>query len=135
MHNSKMYGLILASVVLAAVSASPACATDTFDYVIVGAGTAGNVLANRLSRDPKISVAVIDPGADQRGNPNVTNPIAWINNLGSSTDWAYQSVPQSNASNRVIGFDAGKGIGGTSLINGKPSAIYSSSVLRQYGRH
>lgn len=130
-----MYSLILGSVVLAAVSASPACATDTFDYVIVGAGTAGNVLANRLSQDPRISVAVIDPGADQRGNPNVTNPIAWINNLGSSVDWAYQSVPQANVSDRVITFDAGKGIGGTSLINGKHSEIYPSPAPSYCKRH
>lgn len=120
---SKMYCLVLGLAVLAA-TASPACATDSYDYVIVGAGTAGNVLANRLSQNPKLSVAVIDPGADQRGNPNVTNPIAWINNLGSPTDWAYQTTPQANASGRVIGFDAGKGIGGTSLINGNSVQSY-----------
>lgn len=114
-----MNGLMLGSAVLAALALPPACATTDFDYVIVGAGTAGNVVANRLSRDPNISVAVIDPGADQRSNPNVTNPMIWLNNLGTSTDWAYQTVPQANASNRVITFDAGKGIGGTSLINGK----------------
>ncbi|KAK9441554.1 glucose oxidase [Metarhizium brunneum] len=113
-----MNGLILGSAVLAALALLPACATTDFDYVIVGAGTAGNVVANRLSRDPNISVAVIDPGADQRSNPNVTNPMIWLNNLGTSTDWAYKTVPQANASNRVITFDAGKGIGGTSLING-----------------
>ncbi|OAA51938.1 GMC oxidoreductase [Metarhizium rileyi] len=113
---------MLASAVLAAMAVSPACATDgaknSFDYVIVGAGTAGNIVANRLSQDPELSVAVIDPGVDQRGNPNVTNPMAWLKNLGSSTDWNYQTVPQANASNRMLNVHAGKGIGGTSLING-----------------
>ncbi|KAK2597421.1 hypothetical protein QQS21_005969 [Conoideocrella luteorostrata] len=112
-----MRSLVLLSALSAVSFLSPVCATHV-DYIIVGAGTGGLVLANRLSEDPNISVAIVDPGADQRGNPNVTNPLIWSNNFASSTDWAYQSVPQANASNRVIPFNAGKGVGGTSLING-----------------
>lgn len=92
----------------------------SFDYVIVGAGTSGLVLANRLSEDPEISVAVIDPGADQRGNEAVEDPDQWLSLMGanSSVNWAYKSVPQRHAANRTIDLPAGKGIGGTSLING-----------------
>lgn len=97
------------------------CRAETFDYVIVGAGTCGLLLANRLSQDPSVTVAVIDPGPDRRGNPNISNPASWTGLLGTSVDWAYQSVPQVNASDRILTYDAGKGIGGTSLINGKQS--------------
>lgn len=93
-------------------------AAESFDYVIVGAGTSGLVLANRLSEDPRITVAVVDPGADQRSNPLVTDPAAWIHLQKTAVDWAYSSVPQAGSAGRTIDFPAGKGIGGTSLING-----------------
>lgn len=95
------------------------CNVDTYDYVIVGAGTSGLVLANRLSADPSMNVAIIDPGADERGNPIVQNPTGWTRLWGSDVDWSYQCVPQGNLSSRVIDFHAGKGIGGTSLMNGE----------------
>ncbi|KHN97260.1 GMC oxidoreductase [Metarhizium album ARSEF 1941] len=133
-----MHALKLESTILAAVAVSLACAADSgtssFDYIVVGAGTAGNVVANRLSQDPKISVAVIDPGADWRGNPNVTNPMAWLDNIGSLTDWAYPTVPQVNASNRVIAFAAGKGIGGSSLINGMAYIRGDKAQFDAWGR-
>lgn len=92
---------------------------ELFDYVIVGGGTCGLLLANRLSADPDITVAVIDPGPDRRDNPNVTNPTLWTTLLESDVNWGYMSVPQANAGNRSLTYDAGKGIGGTSLINGE----------------
>ena len=101
---------------LAATVAIAAC--DSADYVIVGGGTAGLLLANRLSSNPDTSVAVIDPGPDERGNPIVRNPFVWEQLIGGSVDWLYHTVPQANLSGRTINMDAGKGIGGTSLING-----------------
>ncbi|KKP00902.1 glucose oxidase [Trichoderma harzianum] len=91
---------------------------DSYDYIIVGAGTSGLLLANRLTEDANLNVAVIDPGADERNNTNVVNPLAWLGLSGTSVDWNYSSVPQEYIGGRVLPYDAGKGIGGTSLING-----------------
>ncbi|KAL7957965.1 hypothetical protein V8C34DRAFT_284383 [Trichoderma compactum] len=91
---------------------------DSFDYIIVGAGTSGLLLANRLTEDASFNVAVIDPGADERNNINVVNPLSWLALSGTSVDWNYSTVPQDYIGDRVLSYDAGKGIGGTSLING-----------------
>lgn len=91
----------------------------SFDYVIIGGGTAGLLVANRLSENPAITVAIIDPGSDQRSNPNTTDPLLWMNNADSPVNWAYASVPQEGLAGRSLDYQAGKGIGGTSLINGE----------------
>jgi choline dehydrogenase-like flavoprotein len=92
-----------------------------FDYIVLGGGTAGLVIASRLSEDPEISVAVIEAGDFERNNPNVTN--ATTIGLGKNTriDWQYDTVPQAFANNATIIWSAGKGVGGSTLINGKSS--------------
>ena len=102
---------ILTRVVLTLVSAVE-CEAEVFDYIIVGAGTCGLTVANRLSENPKISVAIIEPGKDERGNPNVTNPAVWTQNFGTSVDWAYPSLAQLGGDNRTFSYHAGRGIGG-----------------------
>lgn len=92
---------------------------ETFDYVIAGAGTSGLLLANRLSEDPKIQVAVIEPGGDVRNNPNVTDVTAFTRAFDTEIDWQYTTTPQAGANNNPIPFHAGKAIGGTSTINGR----------------
>lgn len=116
-QNTRLRTLVL---VTAAALPLPSLATstDSYDYIIVGAGTCGLLLANRLSQDANFTVAVIDPGADERNNPDVVNPLSWLGLMGSSVDWNYASVPQTTLGGRVLAYDAGKGIGGTSLING-----------------
>lgn len=89
-----------------------------FDYVIVGGGTCGLVLANRLSEDPNVTVAVIEPGEDVRNNPNVTDPGNFIIPFDTSIDWSYPSSTQPGAANRSFSFHSGRAIGGTSTING-----------------
>ncbi|KAI0539849.1 GMC oxidoreductase [Xylaria digitata] len=106
-----------AGVLFAIISARAACG-ETFDYIIAGAGTCGLVLANRLSADPKIRVAVIEPGEDVRNNINVTDPALFTVAYGTSIDWQYSTTPQPAAGNRIIPWHAGKAIGGTSTING-----------------
>ncbi|KAF1969415.1 alcohol oxidase [Bimuria novae-zelandiae CBS 107.79] len=89
-----------------------------FDYVIVGAGPAGLVLANKLSEDPSTTVAVIEAGADERYNPLVTDVEGLFVGLGSAFDYGYQSTPQKYALNRTLTYSAGKALGGTTTING-----------------
>ncbi|KAI3337007.1 GMC oxidoreductase [Xylariaceae sp. AK1471] len=107
--------MIRASIVLV-LSARAAC--ETFDYIIAGAGTCGLVLANRLSKNPNIRVAVIEPGEDVRNNINVTDPGLFTAAFDTSIDWQYSTTPQAAAGNRTIPWHAGKAIGGTSTING-----------------
>ncbi|KAI0846031.1 putative GMC oxidoreductase [Daldinia vernicosa] len=92
--------------------------SETFDYVIAGAGTCGLVLANRLSEDPNVQVVVVEPGDDVRNNPNVTDVGAFLRALNTEIDWQYTTTPQPGADNKSIPFHAGKAIGGTSTING-----------------
>jgi choline dehydrogenase len=63
-------------------------------------------------------VAIIEPGTDQRNNPNVTDPDLYRAALGTDIDWQYHTVAQAGASNRVLRYSQGKAIGGTSTING-----------------
>lgn len=89
-----------------------------FDFIVLGGGTAGLVVANRLSEDPSITVAVVEAGSFELDNANVTNTT--INGLGKNTrvDWQYKTAPQIYAANETIIYSAGKGVGGSSLING-----------------
>ncbi|KAI0194228.1 hypothetical protein F4808DRAFT_474860 [Astrocystis sublimbata] len=88
------------------------------DYIIIGAGSSGLVVANRLSANPKTTVPMIEPGPDERNNPNVTDPFNRGQNANTPIDWAYDSVPQSQLANRTVEFTAGRLVGGTSIING-----------------
>lgn len=92
---------------------------ETFDYVIIGGGTSGLVVANRLSEDPDVTVAVIEPGNDVRDYPNVNQiDIHSLDYINASIDWRYESGPQEGLKNQTILYHAGKALGGTSTING-----------------
>ncbi|KUJ13773.1 alcohol oxidase [Mollisia scopiformis] len=100
-----------------------------FDYIILGGGTAGIVVASRLSEDPHITVAVIEAGDFERNNPNVTT----ITELGvaqkTRVDWQYESAPLIFADNQSLEWSAGKGLGGSSLINGMTYIRPASSQM------
>ena len=65
-----------------------------YDYVIVGGGVAGLVLAARLSEDPTKTILVLEAGEDQTNDPRLTTPALWPTLLGTSSDWALRTVPQ-----------------------------------------
>ena len=92
---------------------------NSFDYVIIGGGTSGLVIANRLSEDPSVTVAVIEAGPDVRDYPNVTridnHDLSFIN---ASIDWQYYSVPQDGLGGRSLFYHSGRALGGSSDING-----------------
>lgn len=64
------------------------------DYVIVGGGTSGLVVAHRLSEDPDVSIIVLEAGKDLRADPRVNIPGFWTTLLASEADWKFKTVPQ-----------------------------------------
>lgn len=95
-------------------------ADNTYDYIVVGGGTCGLVVANRLSEDPSVSVLVIEEGDSVYDNPNVTDINGYGLAFGTDLDYAFTTVPQTYANNASATLRAGKALGGTSTINGKP---------------
>jgi choline dehydrogenase len=88
------------------------------EYVIVGGGSAGCVLANRLSADPKVSVVLIEAGSWDR-HPFIRMPAGFLPLMQSGVlDWGYSSVPQKHLGDRMLYLPRGKVIGGSSAING-----------------
>ena len=91
---------------------------DQFDYVIVGGGSAGCVLAARLSEDPNIRVCLIESGPRDR-HPLIHVPlgVTWLINH-ATLNWRYWSTPQENLGGRSIYLPRGHVLGGSSSING-----------------
>src|SRR4051812_46293474 len=69
-------------------------ATNEADYIIVGGGTAGMVVANRLTEDPSVSVLVLEAGQNLATDARVNVPALWMTLLGSEVDWQFKTVPQ-----------------------------------------
>lgn len=91
---------------------------DRFDYVIVGAGSAGCVLTSRLSEDPNVSVCVLEAGPSD-WHPYIHLPAGFIKTFHmKSINWAYQQEPGPFTNGRSIYAPRGKTLGGSSSING-----------------
>ena len=91
---------------------------DTFDYVIIGAGSAGSVLANRLSEDPNVSVCVLEAGPADT-NPMIHIPAGFMKTFyDASINWCYEQEPGPFTAGRRIYAPRGKTLGGSSSING-----------------
>lgn len=107
-----------ASAAAVAVAATTAANQTAYDYIIVGGGTSGLVVANRLSEDSSVSVLVIEAGASVLDNTNVTDVDGYGLAFGTDIDWQYQSVNQTYGGDAQKVLRAGKALGGTSTING-----------------
>lgn len=91
---------------------------DTFDYVVVGAGSAGCVLAARLSENPGISVALVEAGGRDT-NPWIHVPAGYYRTmLDPTVTWQFGSGPEPHLNDRIVNWPRGRVIGGTSAING-----------------
>ena len=104
-------------------------ATATFDYVIVGAGTAGCLLANRLSADPSKRVLLIEAGRKDDYHW-IHIPVGYLYCIGNPrTDWLYQTEADPGLNGRKLRYPRGKTLGGCSSINGM---IYMRGQARDY---
>lgn len=92
--------------------------SQSFDYIVVGAGSAGCVLANRLSAESDVSVLVLEAGGSD-AHWTIDMPLAFLKAfLNPSFGWGYNSEPEPQLNGRTLWLPRGKLIGGTSTING-----------------
>ena len=91
---------------------------DTFDYVIVGAGAAGSVLANRLTEDPNVSLCVLEAGPPD-SNPWIHIPAGFTKTLfDPGFTWQFKTEPTALTGGRAIATTQGRTVGGSSSVNG-----------------
>ena len=99
------------------------------DFIIIGAGTAGCVLANRLSEDPRNSVVLIEAGKADN-HPFIHIPAGFVNLMTNpSLNWMLATCEQEMLNNRIMNMPRGKVLGGTSAINGMLYCAWSSTGL------
>ncbi|MFE6921006.1 GMC family oxidoreductase [Nocardia sp. NPDC057663] len=89
---------------------------EEFDYVVVGAGSAGCVVAARLSEDPRVRVALIEAGGADI-DPGLRVPLHSVRQFGSAGDWGYRTVPQAGMHGRALDWPRGRVLGGSSTMN------------------
>ncbi|KAI5120967.1 hypothetical protein M0805_006639 [Coniferiporia weirii] len=101
-----------------------------YDYVVVGGGTGGLTVASRLSEDPSVTVLVIEAGPNAENLPEVFVPgLIGTGQSFTTLDWSYPTIPQVNLNSRRITVNAGKALGGSTVIN---SMIFPRAEKEQY---
>ena len=102
---------------------------DNFDFIILGAGSAGCVLANRLSENPSNKVLLIEAGGKDN-YPWIHIPVGYFKTMHNpKTDWCYKTEPDESMNNISIRYPRGKTLGGSSSING---LLYIRGQHRDY---
>jgi choline dehydrogenase len=111
------------------MASTPSDTGASFDYIVVGAGTAGALLANRLSANPQKRVLLIEAGPKDDYHW-IHIPVGYLYCIGNPrTDWLYQTEPATGLNGRTLRYPRGKTLGGCSSINGM---IYMRGQARDY---
>ncbi|KAH6873649.1 hypothetical protein B0T10DRAFT_416295 [Thelonectria olida] len=107
---------------------------ESYDYIIVGGGTAGLTVADRLTEDADITVLVVEAGEDRTSDPVVLTPGLVAGMYGKAEyDWNFTSVPQPELNNRKLNQARGKQLGGSSALNFMMLAYPSRYSLDAWG--
>ena len=110
---------------------APDAGSAPYDFIVVGAGSAGCVLANRLSADPSHRVLLLEAGG-RDVNPWIHIPVGYFKTMHNpSVDWCYQTAPDPGIANRRLQWPRGKVLGGTSSLNG---LLYVRGQREDYDR-
>src|SRR3989338_1740549 len=91
--------------------------SEAYDYIIVGGGTSGCVLASRLSEDPSVTVLVLEAGDSDQNEPKIHVPAAAFELQRTQVDWAFVSEPNKELNGRASRWPRGKVLGGSSCLN------------------
>ncbi|KAI0198325.1 oxidoreductase [Astrocystis sublimbata] len=102
---------------------------ESFDFIVVGGGTAGIALAARLAEVRSLSILILEAGEDHTDDPRVKIPASYSALFGTEIDWGFRTVPQSTLNGRAISLNQGKTLGGSSCMNAHVYAPPTQAVL------